>query len=176
MFTGFGFDVVEDLTYASNEALTSLDSDISGAGTQLVLRTITAFPAHWSCTALVAVGVLFLLPWFANPEGWSDRRRVLYGLGLIAAGPVIHFIWNSPPPPSPAGMLLAMLLKILVNLTIFLLLARWIIRTEKRWCAARVDEFRGDFPPAVLESVAGRKRRSDRHARRELLDRIQRAG
>lgn len=174
MFTGFGFDVVEDLSYATNEAIASLDSDLSGAGSQLFIRAVTAFPAHWSYTSLVTVGILLFLPWFANPADWSPVRRRLIAVGLLASGPVMHFIWNSPPPESPGGPLMAMVVKILINLAVFLIIAVALVRTERRWVSRRVAMWGDDVDPAAVTLVTSRRGpRAHRQLRRHLLNRIQ---
>lgn len=136
MFVGFGFDIMEDLGYASSSAITSLDSDLAGAGGQLGIRIFTAFPAHWSYTALTAVGVLLLLGSFANPDQWTAGRRLALAAGLLASGPLMHFIWDSPVLMDTGGQLLV---KVVLNSAIFLPIAIWLVGTERRWMCRRID-------------------------------------
>lgn len=138
MFTGFGFDVMEDLSYATREAINSLDSDLTGATGQFVIRTFTAVPAHWAYTSLVTVGVLMFLPSFGNPQDWSRGRRAAVGAGLILAGPLMHFVWNSPSPVDGGGEALVLLAKVAFNLALFVTIALALIRDERRWVSTRI--------------------------------------
>lgn len=172
MFVGFGFDIVEDLTYATREAINSLDSDIAGAGPNLILRVITAVPAHWAYTALAAVGVLLLLPSFTGPPAWSYARRALLALPLMAAASFMHFVWDSPAPDGLDGVFL--LGKLVVNLVVFLIPVLWLLRFERQWVAERIDQGKADatlaaVPEEILDSLlTGRARRRLRGRVRKL--------
>ncbi|HEX2284071.1 MAG TPA: PrsW family glutamic-type intramembrane protease, partial [Mycobacterium sp.] len=96
MFTGFGFDVSEDLGYVAQGAIQSLDSDLIGAIPVLGGRVLTAVPAHWSYTGLTTVGVFLLLPTFSGRAQWPPARRVPVACGLMLCGPLLHFVWDSP--------------------------------------------------------------------------------
>jgi RsiW-degrading membrane proteinase PrsW (M82 family) len=189
MFVGFGFDVLEDLTYTTNNALTSLDSDLAGAGVNLVVRILTAIPAHWAYTSLVTVGILLLLPTFADRAMWTWRRRLPVALLLLAAGPFMHFVWDTPVPATP--------IKFLINIAVFGIGVSLVLRYERRRLAERIAAERAganlaDIPAEVLDSLpSARGRRKLRRAARraggrmalrqvkyqqhEALDRLQRA-
>ena len=172
MFVGFGFDVVEDLVYASSQALSSLDSDVSGARTQLILRAFTSVPAHWAFTGLTTAGLMLLLPWCTSVTGWSPSRRFGTALGLLAAGPLLHFIWNSPAPEEPGAAMLVMAGKIVVNLAVFLVVTRALLRGERGRVTARIaagGPALDAFEPSVLASLeTGRARRAlRRNAKRD---------
>lgn len=164
MFVGFGFDVMEDLSYATNDALTSLDSDLLGAGQNLFVRILTAIPAHWAYTALVTVGILVLLPTFADRARLSWPKRVAIAVPLLAAGPVMHFVWDAP--------LFGVLGKFAINLVVFgigivLLLRYERQRLAERIAAERTSEPLASFEPAVLDSLpTGRARRKLRRVAR----------
>ncbi|MGY4708782.1 PrsW family intramembrane metalloprotease [Mycolicibacterium sp. CBM1] len=164
MFVGFGFDVMEDLSYATNDALKSLDSDLSGAGTNLVVRILTAIPAHWAYTALVTVGVLILLSTFDERTRWSWRRRIGTALPLLAAGPFMHFIWDAPVP--------GVLGKFAINLAVFGVAVFLLLRYERSRlvdliAAMRTTQALAGVEPAVLESLpTARARRKLRRAAR----------
>jgi protease PrsW len=164
MFVGFGFDVVEDVTYTTKEALSSLDSDLLGAGSNLVVRIVTAIPAHWAYTSLVTVGVLLLLPTFADRALWTWRRRIGVAVPLLAAGPFMHFIWDAPVP--------GVLAKFAINIAVFGVAVALLLRYEHRRLVERVAAVRGGEPlagvdPAVLDSLpTARGRRSLRKAAR----------
>jgi len=158
MFVGFGFDIAEDLTYATNEAIGSLDSDTSGAGGSLLVRALTAVPAHWAYTGLAAVGVLLLLPTFRNDVGWSGLRRVAVAVALFASASSMHFVWDGPVP-NVWG-------KFAVNIAVFVTAVLVLLRYERRWVVDRIAATRDAPPlaevdPAVLDSLpTGRRRRS----------------
>lgn len=172
MFTGFGFDLSEDLGYATRNAITNLDSDVAGAGQQLALRIFTAMPSHWSYTSLTVVGLFILTPWFARNLDWSPGRRVAIGAGLLMFGPLLHFMWNSPLPDAElAGLLL--LVKLILGLAIYLAIIFWLLRHERKWVVSRVDDGRrlgwlADIDRRILSSLPTRnsRRALQRSARR----------
>lgn len=169
MFVGLGFDVVEDLTYATMGALNSLDSDVSGASGDLILRILTAIPSHWAFASLSAVGVLLLLPSFSERAVWPRHRRILVAVALFLSAWFMHFLWDAPGPDGPAGAGVA-LLKVVVNLAIFLGWALWLLRFERRWLAERIAALPAGVSasPELLASLGTRRRqrRLQRHARR----------
>ena len=167
MFVGFGFDVMEDLTYATREAIYNLDSDLAGAGPNLLVRVLTAVPAHWAYTALFAVGVMLLLPTFTGPPAWSYGRRVLLALPLMATASFMHFFWDSPIGGG--------LVKIAVTLVVFLIPVWWLLRFERQWVTDRIAAGRTDgtlaaVPDEVLDSLPTTR------ARRRLRKQARRSG
>jgi RsiW-degrading membrane proteinase PrsW (M82 family) len=160
MFVGFGFDVFEDLVYATRQAIASLDSDLSGAGWNLVLRVFTAVPAHWAYTALATVGVLLLMPTFAGRDSWSWPRRVAVAVALMFSASLMHFIWDAPAPdegPVGLGVLLG---KVILNLAIFLTPVLLLLRAERAWVRSQIEQ-RPDLPfdRALLDSLLTRRSR-----------------
>ncbi|WP_422742205.1 PrsW family intramembrane metalloprotease [Mycobacterium sp. WMMD1722] len=169
MFVGLGFDLVEDLAYAAQAGIESLDSDGLGIGKSIILRGVTAVPAHWSYTALSAVGVLLLLPSFAGRDTWGRAKRIAVALGLFATAVLMHFIWDTPFM-SPV----IMLGKLVIDLAIFLTVAALLIGDERRWVRERIAAGRSEPPlsdvdGAVLDSLVDRRSRRQfrRAARRE---------
>lgn len=173
MFVGFGFDVMEDMTYSTNSALQDLGSDIGGAGTSLVIRAFTSVPAHWSYTAMTAVGILLLLPSFAGRGAWSARRRVATACGLFFSAWLMHFVWDSPTGANTIAVF-ALPLKVLFDLAIFLGIVLLLLREERKWVAERIDtaaELRR-FRPELLDSLTTwRKRRALRKATKKTAGR-----
>lgn len=166
MFVGFGFDISEDLAYATSSAISSLDSDLAGAGENLVARILTAIPAHWAYTGLFAVGVLLLLPSFAGREHWTRGRRLAVATALMFGAVFMHFIWNAPEPDS-------VLTKFAINLAIFFTAALLLIRDERDRVRRRIAEGRHTEPlrgvdGEVLDSLGSwrARRRFRRQARR----------
>lgn len=172
MFVGFGFDVAEDLTYATREAIYNLDSDIAGAGPNLIVRFATAIPAHWAYTALAAVGVLLLLPTFNGPPAWGRARRITVALSLFAAAATMHFVWDAPEPEGWDWT--SLWVKLAINLLLFGLPVWLLLRFERGWVAERIATGRADgtlvaVPDEVLDSLltARARRRLRRQARRD---------
>jgi protease PrsW len=165
MFVGFGFDLVEDLVYSTRGAIGSLDSDFGGTYDTLVGRFVGALPAHWSYTALTAVGVLFLLPSFRDRDRWPLPRRVLVAATLFGLAWLMHF-WNNAPLPESALGAALLLLKTPVCIGILIVVAVLVQRSERRWLITDIAERRGTEPlagvdPAILDSLptlAGRRR------------------
>lgn len=162
MFVGLGFDLMEDLGYASNSAIMNLDSDVAGAGSSLLVRAFTAIPAHWSYTSLTAVGALLLLPSFAGRAEWPTGRRVPVAVGLLLSGPLMHFVWNAPVPDDYDGALT--MVKLAASLTFFLVVVFALLRFERRWVTARISDGRDNallsgVPADVLDSLPTWRRR-----------------
>ncbi len=163
MFVGFGFDISEDLTYAASQAISSLDSDLSGAGSNLALRILTAVPAHWAYTSLATVGALLLLPSFAGRAHWPRSRRIPLALTLMACASLMHFIWDSPTPSWDDNGLLTLVIKVAVNTVIFLVPTLLLLRAERRWVTDQIATGRtgrlSKFDAAVLDSLPTRRTR-----------------
>jgi RsiW-degrading membrane proteinase PrsW (M82 family) len=165
MFVGFGFDLVEDLVYSTRGAIGSLDSDFGGTFDTLFGRFVGALPAHWSYTALTAVGILLLLPSFRDRSHWPLPRRLLVAVTLFGCAWLMHFWNNAPVPENLLGVAL-MFLKTPACLGILIAVAVLVQRNERRWVVTGIAERRGAEPlasvdPAVLDSLPslrGRRR------------------
>ncbi|MGE2834072.1 PrsW family intramembrane metalloprotease [Mycobacterium sp. SMC-4] len=172
MFVGFGFDIMEDLSYAVVAALDSLDSDLAGASLQTAVRFVTSIPSHWSFTALTSAGLMLLLPSFSNPDGWSRMRRVGTAAALMAAGPLMHFVWNAPLP----GIAGSELVKMAFNIAVFLTVALLLLRQERRWVIAHSDKaIRAGFSPELVASLPTWRSRRKFPGKRKQVRRQQRA-
>lgn len=157
MFVGLGFDVIEDLTYAAVGALNSLDNDVFGASGEVEVRILTSVPSHWAFAALTSVAVLLLLPSFSQRAALSLGPRLALSVALFASAWFLHFFWDSPL------MRDHVLLKVAINVAIFVAWAVWLQRFERRWVAARIEALRGSLtaPPEVLDSLTSfRSRRA----------------
>jgi protease PrsW len=172
MFVGFGFDVMEDLTYAAGQAISSLDSDLSGAGSNLALRILTAVPAHWAYTALATTGALLLLPSFAGRAQWSRPRRIVVAAALMFCASLMHFLWDAPQLPGDESGLPTLAVKLVANTAIFLIPVLLLLQAERRWVTERIAADRAgqlsEFDAAVLDSLGTRRdrRRLQRQYRR----------
>lgn len=157
MFVGFGFDIMEDVSYTTNDALSSLDSDLAGAGGNLLVRILTAVPAHWAYTALATVAVLLLLPSFAGRTSWTWFQRIPAALALFGSASLMHFVWDAPVPGN-------IWVKFAVNIAIFGVAVTLLLRAERRWIVDRIETRRDAAPlagidAAVLDSLPTRRSR-----------------
>lgn len=82
---GLGFQLSEDLAYASISALDTPSTAIADT----FARLVGCLSSHWMMTALFTLGTFWLLTKQAKP---LNRK----GLALIFLTLAFHFIWNSP--------------------------------------------------------------------------------
>ncbi|MGB3484992.1 MAG: PrsW family intramembrane metalloprotease [Mycobacterium sp.] len=161
MFVGFGFDLTEDLDYAANDALGSLDSDYAAVHDELLIRFLTAVPAHWAYTALATMGVMVLLPWFHKRGQWSWPKRLLLAFSLMASAWLMHFLWDAPNFVDSDN--LAILIKVVLNVVIFFVPVLLLMRHERDWVHERIEAgrttFLADFDAALLDSLLTRRGR-----------------
>ncbi len=90
-FAGLGFTLTEDVLYAFNIAYVNLGEDqvISTTLIYFVRAVLFGAVSHAAFSAFVGAGLGFLLV-------GRGRGRVAMGVTLIAVGPVLHGLWNSP--------------------------------------------------------------------------------
>ena len=89
-FIGLGFQLLEDVAYATTAAGSRFRADqIELSLTTVWLRMFTGVAAHILYSAIFCAGLVYLLGRPAEP------RRVGRGLLLIAIPVVLHGVWNS---------------------------------------------------------------------------------
>lgn len=89
-FIGLGFQLLEDVAYATTAAGSRFGADqIELSLTTVWLRMFTGVAAHILYSAIFCAGLVYLLGRPAEP------RRVGRGLLLIAIPVVLHGVWNS---------------------------------------------------------------------------------
>lgn len=166
-FVGLGFQIFENVSYAANNAPADANSDLTGALSVTVLRSIIGVSSHWLYTAITGVGVAFLLG--RTLKHYSRAQRILRFLGLYALGWGLHFWWNAP-----AGSLTVALLpvKVVVAIIAFLLVARIAWRQEREYLAHAETEV-APYPvlaaaaaDPVLHSAAGTRKQRRRGLKR----------
>lgn len=85
MVVGMGFQVVEDISYASLEVFTKIDQGFP----DVFLRIATSATSHWVYTGIFTTG-LFLL--FRKMTTFSQKQVWFWLIFPV----LIHFFWNSP--------------------------------------------------------------------------------
>ncbi|RAV31296.1 PrsW family intramembrane metalloprotease [Corynebacterium heidelbergense] len=127
---GLGFQVVENVVYAAVGAMEDANSDLSGALSVGLLRSVVGVSSHWMYSAVIGVGLAVLLGLHVprdRAHPWSRGRRWLVFLALFALGFGMHFAWNAPTPS------LLMPVKMLVFGVLFVFLVRWVWGQERRF-------------------------------------------
>ena len=162
-FVGLGFQIFENVSYAANSAPSNANDDLSGAFSVTLLRSTIGISSHWLYSAIVGVGVAFLLG--RTVKKLSLIQRIAGFVGFFALGWGLHFWWNSPSPQALAGIL--MIVKILVALTCFILVARLAWRQERVFLSRADGELRQspqargvavDLADPAMTSAAGTRR------------------
>ncbi|WP_207125433.1 PrsW family intramembrane metalloprotease, partial [Actinocatenispora comari] len=127
---GLGFQVVEDISYAINGALTNPTSDAAGLAEILGVRGIIGLlPSHWVFAACSGYGIGYALLRRDRPL----VLRVLFALGMFALAWTMHFLWNSPLITGQLNPLVGMLAKVVLILAAFFVVYRLAMRAEWRW-------------------------------------------
>jgi protease PrsW len=90
-FGGLGFTLTEDVLYAFNIAYVNLGENevISTTVIYFVRAVLFGAVSHAAFSAFVGAGLGFLIV-------GRSRSRVPVGLALMALGPALHGLWNSP--------------------------------------------------------------------------------
>ncbi|MCT1916540.1 PrsW family intramembrane metalloprotease [Kocuria rhizophila] len=164
-FVGLGFQIFENVSYAANNAPTDANSDFSGAFSVTLLRSTIGISSHWLYSAIIGVGVAYLLG--RTVKHCSMMVRISAFAGLYAPGWVLHFLWNAPPVAALPW--LGMPVKVVLALVCFVLVARIAWRQEREYLARAEQELRGsplarELPaeygqPAVTSAVGTRTQR-----------------
>ncbi|BCJ31461.1 PrsW family intramembrane metalloprotease [Actinocatenispora sera] len=133
---GLGFQVVEDISYAMNGALTNPTSDAAGLAQILGVRGIIGLlPSHWVFAACSGYGIGYALLRRDRPLA----VRVLFALAMFAIAWSMHFLWNSPLITGQLNPLIGMLIKVVLILAAFFVVYRLAMRAEWRWYRRVLD-------------------------------------
>jgi protease PrsW len=160
-YVGLGFQVLEDMLYAQNEAFEDFGVNQVDAVLHIfALRTITGISSHALYTALFAAGLIYLLGTPAQP------RRVGRGVALVLSALVVHGLWD-------AGLAIAgnpfLYIAVMVVITVASIVAlfvalRWARDREHGWMRDILtpEVTTGVLTEAELTALAGRTK--DRRA------------
>ncbi len=91
---GLGFQIIEDMIYSINNALTAESAEEVGPAASLLLvrGVLSGFWSHPLYTTVTAFGIGYVL---TRPHE-SLAKRLLVAAGAFAIGWFLHFFWNSP--------------------------------------------------------------------------------
>lgn len=159
MMVGVGFEVVENVVYGVNSALSDPNDDLQGALATTATRLVAGVGLHAVATGVSGLGLGYA---FTRTDR-SMARRVAVALALFAGAWGVHFLWNSPLL-SGAGAV-GPILKMAIVVVFFFLVYRYASRIEWGWFARTV----AGEPPEVIapeEVEALRTRRLRRRARK----------
>jgi RsiW-degrading membrane proteinase PrsW (M82 family) len=148
-FAGLGFQMLENLTYATTFAFRAAQSDVAGALSTTVVRGLMGFQSHWVYTGLFAAGLAMLprKPWFTV-------------LGaLLAYG--LHGLWNAPGAGLPVLVLVILLAKCLLTLAVLAGVWTAMLFEHRRWLryAVNMPAAIALAPPAELAALPTRAQR-----------------
>ena len=145
-FVGLGFQVFENVSYAANNAPSDANSDFSGAFSVALVRSTIGISSHWMYSAIIGVGVAYLLGRTVKRHSPLVRGAVF--AGLLALGWVLHALWNAPPVEAVPW--LGIPVKILLSVLCFVLVARIAWRQEREYLAAADAQLRASRPAGGL--------------------------
>ncbi len=155
-YVGLGFQILEDLLYAQNEAFAQFGAHQADAVLHVfVLRAVTGIPSHALYTALFGAGLVYVLGTPAQP------RRRGRGMALMAAAVVLHGVWDSAAAIGGATYSVLILLATLISCLLALRVAvRWAGRRERHFMrdimAPEVDA--GTITGAELDALTGHRK------------------
>lgn len=158
MMSGLGFEVVENLLYGVQTAITNVNSDISAAVITNVARLVLGVGGHVMYTGITGVGIGY----FMTRQDKPAVTRIAVFAGTFTVAWVLHFAWDAPIGD---GLSLGALIKYVVTLAAFFLLYRYAARQD--W--DRFSATMSGQPTTVITSdelAAMRTLRSRRKARR----------
>ncbi|GLZ79855.1 protease PrsW [Actinorhabdospora filicis] len=164
-FVGLGFQIVENLLYAINNALSNPNSDVAGSVSITLLRILIAGPwSHPVYSGVAGLGIAF----FATQTHRTLYTRFGVAAGCFTAAWALHFLWNSPLPAwLPKGLgFFAIYGKGALILVFFLIVYGMAARREWHW----FTEIMAGEPAEVItpdELDAMRTLRTRRHARKK---------
>ncbi|MEV6419328.1 PrsW family intramembrane metalloprotease [Streptomyces sp. NPDC051662] len=155
-FTGLGFQVMENWTYAMNSILSgggvNADNDVFQS---FVTRVgLTGLGSHWAMTAVSGTGIGILLAHTERPV----RRRLLPAALCLLTAMAMHWLFDSPLLGSTAGLAGKVAINFLVAVGFYVVLRH---RARRR---AR-DFLLSPRSPFSIELLT---RRSRKHALRRL--------
>ncbi|WCV10616.1 PrsW family glutamic-type intramembrane protease [Corynebacterium silvaticum] len=137
-FVGLGFQLTEDFWFAVGAAFEDVNSDLSGGITLSTFRVLLGVISHWTYTGIAAIGLCYLLGIGKVPEKRS--ARILTACWFFFLSLSLHGLWNSPINFG-VDDIIAPVIKLLIAIAVFFVLARWLCRNEK----AAVMRHSGDF-------------------------------
>jgi protease PrsW len=152
-YVGLGFQILEDIFYAQNEAFSQFGAHQTDAVLQIfVLRAVTGVSSHALYTALFGAGLIYLISTPAQP------RRTKRGLLLVLTAIVLHGLWDSAAAiGGPTFGVLVLFATTIFCLAALLLAIRWAGRRERHFMydVMAPEVARGTITEAELAALTG---------------------
>ncbi|VWL85001.1 PrsW family intramembrane metalloprotease [Oceanivirga miroungae] len=130
-FVGLGFQMFENVSYATNSALSNANSDLMGALSTTIMRSLVGISSHWLYSAIIGVGVAILLNRTIHKK--SLKKRILLFIAFYLIGYFCHFIWNSPLGSSSIIGSLLIPVKVILWIVILYYVARYALKEEREY-------------------------------------------
>ena len=130
-FVGLGFEIIEDVSYAVNEAISRFGTEqVEAVFYITMLRGAVGITSHALFSALVGAGLVYLI---GTPVSRPNR---MIGVGLIVVALVFHGVWDAAS--AIGGELGIPAIVIIVGAIVIELLVLWAIyrfvsNTERTW-------------------------------------------
>lgn len=159
--TGLGFQVIENLTYAYNAAISGPNDDWSQTVAVSVMRVLIGATSHWVYSAVVGFGLAYAL----TRTTTTRAHRVMVAMVMLLAAWLLHALWNSPLMASLG--LAALAIKMVVIGLFVVSLYQIPARQELDWFRGQLSNEPADsITPEELADLASL--RSRRRARRRV--------
>lgn len=184
-YLGLGFQVLEDVLYGANNALTNFGAhQVDSVVGSFAIRSLTGISSHALYCALFSAGLVYLVGTVAQP------RRIGRGLALVLTPMLIHGVWDAASAIGRGGILAILIIVLTTVLSVVALVTaiRMAGGREREFMAAMLrpevsngtltqDEFdaavghKQERKAAVSNRPDGVRRRAEKHvivAAREL--------
>ncbi|MFE4827782.1 PrsW family intramembrane metalloprotease [Streptomyces sp. NPDC056672] len=119
-FTGLGFQVVENWTYAMNSILNSggVNGGVDVVQSFATRVVLTGLGSHWAMTGVAGAGIGFLLAHDARPA----RRRIVPAVLCLLTAMAMHWFFDAPLLSSVGGVVLKTAVNFLIAVGFYLTL------------------------------------------------------
>ena len=156
-FAGLAFQVFEDVSYIYTAAARNF-GQTSASTPVFVTRTLLGVTGHWTWTAVVGAGVIFLI---GRP---AEQPRRLLGVVLILSSMLFHFLWDSLSAiTGGASWAIGLYAPVtLFNLAVFVAVYRLTVKRDRSWAHELLapEVARGTITTGELDAAVGpRKQR-----------------
>ncbi len=142
-FVGLGFQLFENVSYAANTALSHANSNMVGAWTTTIFRSVIGVSSHWLYSAIVGVGVAILLG--RSIKQRSLGKRILLFIFFYAIGYGCHFFWNSPLGLSTPFALFVIIGKVALWIVILYFVGKYVLKEERAFLREKEVELSDDL-------------------------------
>ncbi|HMT05472.1 MAG TPA: PrsW family intramembrane metalloprotease [Solirubrobacterales bacterium] len=153
-FIGLGFEILEDLLYTFNAAITASGSDQVGAAIQMVIvRSSSGIFSHALFTALFSAGLIYLV---GTP---ALKRNAGRGILLMFVAVLSHGVWDGAAAIAGGGggAVVVMAVIMIVGLCALVYAFRRAASRDREWIRDVLgpEVTSGNLRPEELDAAAG---------------------